>query len=167
MAESEAEYMQKHPPSCVGADAAPAPVELRDLIQGKYGSNTSVFGLLCSCGENQFAVSVPDDGLGPVVVKCARCALQRTVFDPQKHGYDGVLGHNEETEVSPPSPRSCPKCRTSTFGLATGFQYSGETDILEEDDLAIKPEDLFGWFVLAGRCTSCGESSVLADVECA
>ncbi|HXI68859.1 MAG TPA: hypothetical protein VNN22_00730 [Verrucomicrobiae bacterium] len=159
--------MKKHPPSCIGPDVGPATSELRNLIQGEYGTNTTVFALRCSCGEDRFGVSLPEDGFGLVFIKCAQCGLQRTIFDPSKHGYDGALGNNKGLELGPSSPSCCPKCQLGVLRLATGFQYSGETSILEEEKLDIKPQDLFGWFVLGGQCTSCGGSNILADLECA
>lgn len=167
MPKDEIEYMANHPPSCLGLDVAPALAELLSLIQGEYGANTTVFGLRCSCGEDRFDVSLPDEGFGLVSTMCTCCGLQRTVFDPLKHGYDGEVGNNHGMELRPSSPSRCPRCKLGPLHLAAGFQYCGETDILEEEKLDIKPEDLFGWFALGGRCASCGESNILADQECA
>jgi hypothetical protein len=167
MPEVEIDYMEKHPPSCVGANVASAPTELRNLIRRDYGAHTTVFALRCLCGGDHFGVSFPDDGFGTVSIKCVSCGSQRIVFDPLKHGYDGALGLNQGVGMGPSAAGACPKCKLGTFQLATGFQYSGETDILEQKKLDIKPEDLFDSFVLGGRCTSCGESSILIDLECA
>ena len=167
MPDDEIRHMEKHPPCCVGQDIAPASAELTELIQADYGSNTTVFALRCSCGEDCSTVSLVQDGFGPVSLKCARCATQRTVFDPLKHGYDGAVGNNQGMEFGTPLVRPCPKCGASTFQVAAGFQYSGETDILEHEELDIKPEDLFSWFVLGGKCSSCGQCTILADIECA
>src|SRR5436190_20942170 len=158
-------YMEKHPPSCVGPDVSSSPADLRTLIQSQYGANTTVFGLRCPCGEDRFDVSLSDDGFGLVSTTCAQCGLQRTVFDPLKHGYDGAVGNNKGAKLGPSSPSHCPKCKLGPPRLAAGFQYSGETDILKQEKLDIQPEDLFGWFVFSGRCASCGEISILTDLE--
>jgi hypothetical protein len=167
MAEDELSYMEEHPPSCVAPNVGAASAQLRNLVQGDYGSNTTVFGLRCSCGGDLFEVSLPDQAFGLVFIRCAGCCLQRNVFNPLEHGYDGALGNNKGVELRSSSTRRCPKCDGGPLLLAAGFQYSGETDILVEQDLDIKPEDLFGWFVLSGKCTSCGAVIILADVECA
>ncbi len=167
MSDAEMNYMKKHAPSCLGQPVASAPADLKKLIQANYSSNTAVFAPRCSCGENRMIVFLPEGGFGPVSLKCAGCASQRIVFDPLKHGYDGAVGNNEGMEGGLPSQtQACPKCGGSAFCVAAGFQYSGETDILEEEDLDSKPEDLFGWFVLAGKCLACGQQTILADLEC-
>ena len=159
--------MWKHPPSCVCAFAVPPPEELRRLIQGDYGDSTTVFGLRCPCGADRFEVALPADGYGTVSTKCVQCGSKTTIFDAAKHGYDGAVGNNRGAEFGPHLPFQCPKCKSSPFRLAAGFQYAGETDILEEYDLDIEPEDLFGWFVLCGLCTSCRGPNLLTEYECA
>lgn len=167
MPEDELKYMQQHAPSCIIPDIGAAPSELRDLIQNEYGSNTTVFGLRCPCGEDRFEVSLPSEAFGLVNTKCTGCGRQRNVFNPLEHGYDGAVGNNKGVTSGASSVRRCPKCHDGRLWLAAGFQYSGETDILQDGELDIKPEDLFGWFVLGGKCSACGATSILTDAECA
>jgi ribosomal protein S27E len=169
MSATEMKYMRKHAPSCLGQHSASAPPDLTELIQSEYGPNTTVFAPRCPCGEERMTVFLPEGGFGRVSLKCAGCATPRIVFDPLKHGYNGALGNNQGMEAGLPSvAQVCPKCGATTLRVAAGFQYSGETDILEEEeDLDVKPEDLFGWFIVAGSCSACGHRRVLFDIECA
>lgn len=159
-------YMAAHPPRCVRAYVGEVPVELCDFVRREYGPNSTVFGVRCACKHAAIEVSGPE----PLAVSCAHCGTAWVLFDPTLHGYDGELGHNKPGAQDASNKFSCPKCKGRRFELAAGFQYSGETDILEDLDFApkgVRPEDLFGWFILAGRCTGCGSVELVYECECA
>ena len=165
MPDDEMKYMEEHPPRCLRGHSMVASDELRNFIQKDYGRHTTVFSLRCSCGQSDFESSVPD-GFGPVTVVCKNCNSDWVLFDPAIHGYDGELGHNSGMETAGSKRCSC-ECGCGVFSLTCGFQYSGETEILEEEEIDIAPEDLYGWFVLVGKCASCKQAKLLLDWECA
>lgn len=165
MTDDEIKYMEQHPPRCIKEHSVASSEELRHFIQKNYGDHTTVFSVRCNCGQSNFQVVLTDD-FGPVTVICKNCNSHWELFDPSIHGFDGELGNNKGIER--PGNKSCfCECGSGVFALTCGFQYSGETDILEEEEIVIAPEDLYGWFVLVGKCASCREIKVLLDWECA
>src|SRR5262245_5952231 len=92
MAEDDLAYMREHPPRCIKALCVTSPPDMRQAIEDTYGENTTAFGIHCRCGGETFNIAVPDEPI-PVFLRCARCALEFSVFDPTQHGYDGELGN--------------------------------------------------------------------------
>ena len=163
----EIAYMEKHSPRCLGSLVTLAPPDLRRYIQELLGANTTAFSPICECGNDVAGIAVPSD-FGPTEISCAKCGKTRVVFDPRQHGYDGECGNNADVEISESDAHACSRCGNRTFQIALGFQYSGETDILEETDPPkVNPEDLFGWFMAAVRCQKCGNIEKAAEEECA
>jgi hypothetical protein len=176
MPEEDIAYMRQHPPRCIQGRWITSPPEVRSAIEETYGQNTTAFAIRCDCGGETFNIAVPDEPT-PVFLKCAGCALEFSVFDPTQHGYEGELGnlsygYEDETgtilyEEGSSHPHRCDKCQKEWFKVACGFQYSGETDVLRDESLEIQPEDLFGGFILAVRCESCGGIALAYEWECA
>jgi ribosomal protein S27E len=163
----EIEYMKEHPPRCLGTHRRPASSELRDFIQKELGRDSTVFTPLCACSNEYLGFRLPEH-YGPTAIACPKCSETRVVFDFTKHGYDGELGHNDGLEADPVRTLACTECGHETFEMGFGFQYAGETDILEEDeDIQIKPEDLFGWLMIAAKCAECGHLQTVTNYECA
>ncbi len=158
--------MDHSPPKCILSNCKQALPDLRSFIEKDFGNHTSVFGIKCKCGQENLTVSIAEE-FGPVLVRCPVCKAKAFIFNPLHHGYEGARGLNEGVEIDEPNVYNCSKCKNSTFNLASGFQYSGESDILEEEDLDINPEDLFGWFVVSGKCEKCEQVSLITDIECA
>lgn len=163
---NELAYMRKHPPRCIKKHAGKPSSQLLAFLRENLGDESTAFAVKCRCGSEQFRISVAE-GFGPVSVECSECAKQFVVFDPSLHGYDGELGHN--SEIAPAKRREvrCLKCKEDAFHACCGFQYAGETDVLEDKSIKVKPEDLFGYFLLAGHCSKCGAITNAFDWECA
>ena len=163
----ELEYMEAHPPRCLGGNCLPANDELRHEIRKYFGESSTAFSPKCICGATVFTVEWSDyPELLDVV--CIKCDSARHLFDAKEHGYDGELGHNEGAEASDTSPFICNACKQSAFQVALGFQYAGETDILEEEAAPkVNPEDLFGCLVVVSKCTACGAVQQVGEAECA
>ena len=165
--ENEMAYMREHPPRCLDGDAKPASDSLVDYSREQLGDNTTVFTPLCEC-SNEFVTISSSMDFSPTNIICPRCGKTRTIFDPGKHGYDGELGFNADIVMATPEEIACAKCGNKTFRVALAFQYSGETDVLEEDDsLDIKPEDLFGWIMIVAQCEQCDAVQEVTQHECA
>jgi hypothetical protein len=114
-----------------------------------------------------FSVASTGDS-GETRITCQSCGSERTVFDPAIHGYEGELGIGMDTPPAPAEDVVCDGCGGRTFRVALAFQYSGETDVLDEDDPPdVRPEDLFGWVVIAAECAECGKIQQVAETECA
>ena len=162
--------MRVHPPRCIKPYTGTPTPTLCNYIQNEYGLHTTVFAVRCECGHTQLRIRLarsPRYTAGPIYVVCSKCRTGRLIFDPTKHGYDGELGHNDQSEDYEYYPFLCPKCKGDTFVSAFGFQYSGETDILKHLDVHIQPEDLFGWCMLAGTCVLCQHTGFIYEMECA
>ena len=165
--EDEITYMKDHPPRCLGGHCIPSPNDLHEAVNAELGDHSTVFTPVCKCSCEIVEVMSSED-YSPIIIKCTKCGSARPVFDPIKHGYDGELGHNEGFDPTTPKDCSCLECGNHSFRLALGFQYSGETDILEEEDSPdVKPEDLFGWLLALAKCEECGKIREITESECA
>jgi hypothetical protein len=163
----EIAYMKKHPPRCLGRFSKPAAWSLRSHIRSYLGANTTAFTPLCECGNGRLGVAVAKE-FGPVTISRPRCGKTRTVFDPRQHGYDAEDGSLAHLPIAEPEAIACGECGGGLFQIALGFQYAGETDVLQEETPPrIGPEDLFGWFTVAVRCVKCGTTDTVRDEECA
>lgn len=171
--DSYIKYMWDNPPSCVASLSCKADSQLKKALLGDYGDYTTVFGLKCPCGGAEFYVKGKDIQTGyegvaaPISVICKSCGRNVKVFDPTKHGADGEFGfgfsHDEYSDKSV----KCPKCEADVFRVALAFQYSGdEKQIIEEDGLDKKPQDLFSWLSGQACCQSCGYTFKFANIEC-
>lgn len=165
--EDEIAYMKDHPPCCLGGHIKPVPDSLRNYLLEQLGENSTVFCPVCSCG-NEFVTISSAEGFSPATIDCPRCGQSRLVFDPTRHGYDGALGHYADPKMAAQTIIPCSHCGNETQQIAMCFQYSGETDVLEDADPPdVKPEDLFGWIMIAGQCESCGTIQEVSQTECA
>ncbi len=169
----EISYLQNNPPKCILSFVCEVHSALREELLKEYGLYTTVFGLKCSCGNRRLGVEgkqINQSGLplaGAIIILCKSCDKRSVIFDPARHGGDGELGYGHTDEELPAKGARCEYCSGDKFELAAGFQYSGdEQKMIEEDKLDKKPEDLFGWFVLRGRCGSCGRDFEIASIEC-
>jgi hypothetical protein len=164
---NEMAYMREHPPRCLGGHSQTATEALQSFLQGQLGSDSTVFSPVCECSQALVKILSSDD-FSPTSLSCPKCGKTRVVFDPSQHGYDGELGHNEGDEMATPAPVVCAKCGGENLRLALCFQYSGETDVLEDEDPPdVKPEDLFGWVMIAAQCEECQTSQEVCQQECA
>jgi hypothetical protein len=138
------------------------------------------FALGCPCGSDAFKVEsffsrssfLPEDrAYGPIHTTCETCRREATIFDPELHGYDVEIDH------FPPHPPylgtwqvySCPSCGAHAFALTARFQYptrAGEPHRRADGSFASR-EDLFSYFTLVGRCSSCEAIGTISSVECA
>ena len=160
-------YMKEHPPRCLGGRVEPPSDHLRSFLQEQLGENSTVFAAVCEC-SNEFVTITSSADPSPTSIACPKCGKSRVVFDPTQHGYDGELGHNADAEMAKSVEVSCSKCGNKTLQVALCFQYSGETDVLENDDSPeVRPEDLFGWIMIAGQCEKCGAVQEISQEECA
>jgi len=168
-------YMLANPPTCIKSLTTAADADLRKRLVANYGTHSTVFGVQCQCGKNLFGITGKDVGTGyqgvagPITVQCTDCAQEAILFDPAKHGYEGVTGEAGYSDHSalPDRKLACPTCSKASFEIAVAFQYSGdEAETITEFDLSVRPEELFGWMAAQGRCGSCGADFEVASIEC-
>jgi len=165
--ENEMAYMQEHPPRCLGEHSVPPPDALLTFLQKELGEDSTVFTPMCECSRKFLKIS-SSQGLSPTAIACPKCGKSRVVFDPTQHGYDGELGHNSDLEMGAPEAVVCSECGGDCLRLALCFQYSGETDVLDDDDPPdVRPEDLFGWVMIAAQCEKCQAVQEVSQSECA
>lgn len=163
----EIEYMRSHPPRCMSGIAMDVNKRHRSFAKGIVGNDTTSFSTICTCGNNKFIINKPVE-VGITTIICNACQKNYVLFDPSNHGYDGELGNNAELKFGEIERHKCPKCNQEMANVAVTFQYSGETDILEEDDsIGIFPEDLFGYILITAICKGCENCSVVTECECA
>lgn len=133
----------------------------------------------CRCGDTRFTVNAHVDreeflGIdrisGAATLICGSCGRGAIAFDPALHGYDVEIDY-----FPTPGPTAgvrkrfgCPACARTSFTLVVRFQYPAR--VLEERWPAggpqPKPEDLFSYFSLLGRCAGCREWTTLQSTEC-
>lgn len=165
--DNEIQYMATHPPRCLGSRVTEASEQLAAKLRDSLGDNSTSFALVCDCSNTELRIKVPEC-FGVISISCPKCNMERPIFHPLQHGYDGELQHNEGMELEPSSAFKCPDCQSDVLQVAIGFQYSGETDVLEEEDPPdVKPENLFGWLAVVCQCQSCKAIHPITDVECA
>ena len=166
--EDEIAYMKGHPPRCLGDQFKTAPEILRSFLQEELGEYSTVFSLVCECSNEFVTITSSGEDFSPTCVTCSKCDKTRIVFDPTQHGYDGELGHNTDLKMSQSEEFLCAECGHNSLQIALCFQYSGETDVLDEDDPPdVNPEDLFGWVMIAGHCEKCSAVQEISQEECA
>jgi len=172
--DSYIKYMWEHPASCMASLACAPHGELVDSLV-EYGDYATMFGIKCPCGNQSFQLKGKDIETGyagisaPIQAVCAGCEKKHLIFDGTKHGYDAELGlscsHNEEFKDK---DVICPTCGGTNFLVAVAFQYGGEEqEIIDEDNLDKKREDLFSWFSGHARCESCKHVFEFTSIECA
>jgi Zn finger protein HypA/HybF involved in hydrogenase expression len=158
--------MSQVPPRCIENNATQSSESLISLIRKDYGENIEAYAIQCKCGETEL-IPVAPIGMGLVSFNCPSCGDNQLLFDPKRDGYDGELGNNDNMDMEEPVLFICPQCGGEEFSLACAFQYSGEDDVLEDEEIEKKPQDLFGWFIFAGECVVCGKTTTICDCECA
>lgn len=85
----------------------------------------------------------------PHEIECAKCGKRQMVFDAEKHGYDGALGHG--SSYSHGSGGMAPiSCSMPEYGVDVVFTYNAELEELRDigTERGIEPQDLFDWFHL-------------------
>jgi hypothetical protein len=143
------------------------------------------FSIACECGGSTFAVRSffnphfyleYETAYGPVTLRCTTCLQERESFDPSKHGYDVEIDHwpPDDDFGGIDKEFACPHCSGADFALTVVLEYPPDVlqaEAAEEGRSAAssgpKPEDLFGYFTLVGRCSGCGVLTTISDVECA
>jgi hypothetical protein len=157
--------------------------ELEEVAFDGHGTvvNT-VFKLGCKCGGEKMFVNGyhwknPDFDnvevfISPIELECELCGKAAELIDTDVHGYDAELGHGSCTGRGKGGRNrfSCPKCRPSSMEVYVRFEYPD--DLLDDEfdsfeDFRGREQDLFTWFTLLGRCTTCGELIGISDLECA
>jgi hypothetical protein len=165
--DDEMQYMINHAPTCIVNIKTDAINEARNSIQSDFGDNTTVFGIKCNCGNDKVRIIISESN-GHVHISCPKCSNTTEIFNPSVHGYEGALGLREkDANEDEAESYICQNCNSTEFVIATGYQYAGETDVLEDDDLDVKPEDLFGTYIVCVKCVKCGEIEIIYNFECA
>jgi len=162
---NEMKYMLEHPPTCIKLNWTKPNKEITEIIQKNFGKNTTTFGIKCTCSNNNLTVFI--DFNGSCKIQCLNCNNEFEIFNITKHGYEGALGERDEEEFNQFRQIECDACKSVGFDVFTAYQYSGETDVLEDDDCDCKPEDLFGWYAIVLKCKKCGAENKIVDFECA
>jgi hypothetical protein len=189
-------FFKSHRPRCI-ADFVARPIELPNVkFDGHarpslYDANSTsaviegpdyvnpVYSLSCTCGGinhfiHCFRWRNPDYHdqlvhLSPIDLRCAECDKKSLLFDSDVHGYDAELGHGSAT-VRGEGDRvvfECPTCGRQPLEALVRFELGG--DIFDDSfkQFAGRQQDLFSWFSLVGKCSSCSRMFEVADFECA
>lgn len=128
----------------------------------------AVFAISCPCGGDLFTpyAMLDDDGtaLPPVVLACAGCGRECTVFDARIHGWDGALGNAPDDE--PTGDRE----QLDASEIATPHQilirFEMASDVLGDPEWKGREQDLFSWITVIGRDADSQELEQLFDWEC-
>lgn len=168
------QYMQDHPPRCIASCAAVPSDEMESIARGAYGAYTTVFQIGGNDGRQEWPVwghveSGHPMRSSPILVGSSQVDDAVFVFDEMRDGYNGEfdLAFGPDETAGPPTEVSCPECGTNLLSLTAVFQYSGDNEELDEDDLIARRQDFFAWFALLARCSKCPWKGVIADIECA
>ena len=176
---SNSDFFKSNPPSCVDGFEKKYIDSLEIDFDGHGEEINPVFQLSCKCGSNTFSVyghkwTNPDNGeifyISPLSATCTECAKQNPIFDIQNNGYDAVLGHGTFGARGEGTPEifECHSCNESTtFELFARFEYPDDMFDEDFDDFRGKEKDLFTWFSLHGKCTSCNTLVDISEDECA
>jgi len=176
LARSDTGTAAQKAPRIIEAFAAEPNEDGKKTMHRKYGDDYSVFGVACTCGNAIIRILgnaiQGEDFLGdPISFECPSCGKKHGLFDSAKQGYDGELGNNgldpEDREVRE-GKYVCGHCGNTDFWLTLGFEYNGEeAEIIEEEGLDLRPEDLYGWIAGNVKCAKCGKVANIIDIECA
>jgi hypothetical protein len=170
-------YYQEHPPRCLEAFATQAAPPPDGTLDGHGEELNTAFSVRCSCGEAALTIlghSWREPGrhgqlilLSPLRLSCPTCERTALLFDTDLHGYDAELGVSGGTlrGEGEPSPHVCPACDGASFEVVARFEYPDDLFDEEFDESRGHEQDLFTWFSLHGRCTSCGKWSTVAEFE--
>lgn len=168
------QYMQDHPPRCIVSCAAVPTDEMAAFAGDDYGTYASIFQIRNEAGQREWLVWGASDAgdaakRSPVLVGSAQRDHAVFVFDETCDGYNGEFGLSDDSKEVPvyQTAVNCPECGADRFNLTAVFQYSGDNEELNEDDLIARRQDFFAWFALLGCCTKCPWKGVIANVECA
>lgn len=104
--------------------------------------------VVCGCGSEKlsiYASSNDNINLAPVILECPDCSYRSTIFNPEKHGWDGQIGENCSLigESEPKLQNDLPAT------IVAEYSYQGEEsyqDIIE--DGISNPEDYFDVFAV-------------------
>ena len=165
--------MWQNPPSCIQAFSKINDKKLVETILTEYGNYTTAFSLKHKCDGPLFQIYGKSNNnempllIGKIQIQCNKCKQNDVIFNSAIHGYDGILGQGEDYSNEEDILYKCSYCTNQLFHLAVGFQYSGdEEEMIIEENLIMKPQDLFGWFIIHGRCTTCKKINKIASIEC-
>jgi hypothetical protein len=149
----------ENPPSCIASFNAVAVEREGDI------DIAARFALSCkNCGSNEmnilcYPLMVKTEGeyagiaVGQIIernphkVQCLKCGNAHLVFNANKHGYDGALGHG--SSYSNGTGKAVPiECADVSYNVEVIFVYNNEIEenreIAQEKNL--RPQDLFDWF---------------------
>ena len=171
------DYLAVNPPAYIKPYAAPAGEAGNGLIQN-YGDCSFAFELKCKCRGLEFEIKGSrqlgrDYFCNPFVLHCLSCQHTLQLINPYFHGWDGMLvWPDSEEEIEPVneaelSTYNCKQCQHGSFKVTVAFQYClDEPQVIHDDQLDMKPEDLFGCFAGECVCVNCGAVDEFASVEC-
>jgi hypothetical protein len=146
-------------------------------LDGHGEELNTAFALRCSCGQADLVIlghPWREPGrhgglviLSPLQLSCPACSRTSPLFDTDLHGYDAELGMGGGMlrGEGQPSPYVCPACEGRSFQAVARFEYPDDLFDEEFEDYRGREQDLFTWFSLHARCTSCGEWSTVAEFE--
>ena len=131
----------------------------RHLIDGKWcGHGEEIYWLydIETGGCHHFNVRLPEPGELPVVmVICPETNEAFPIYDSRRHPASVFVG--QKTEPTLQATEQCPKCRSTVFRVAVGFEVPADAE---------SPNDT-SWFALALECVQCGLSQIAYDDETA
>lgn len=147
------------PPSCIASFNSVAVERKGDI------DIAARFALSCkNCGSNEmnilcYPLMVKSEGeyagiaVGQIIernphkVQCLKCGNSYLVFNANKHGYDGALGHG--SSYSKGTGKVSPiECAEVSYNVEVMFVYNIEIEELREtaQEENLHPQDLFDWF---------------------
>lgn len=163
-------FYRSHPPRALGRLRATAVEHIDWQFDGHGEPVNSIFELACPCGAKLFTatcgVDASDDGnevCPPIGLECGACEAAFEIFDPSKHGWDGVMcgdtfdepGGYDDLEGDIQAPHE----------IVVRFEHGSDT--LGRPELVGREQDVFTWFTLLARNPETKELEQLFEWECA
>jgi hypothetical protein len=107
-------------------------------------------------GCRSFNIRLPEPSGVPVLTaSCPEAGQAFPIYDSRRHPPSVFTG--QKTEPVLKSPEHCPKCNSTVFGAAVGFEVLMEAQSSNDTS----------WFALALECGECGFSYIAYDDETA
>jgi hypothetical protein len=132
------------PPSYLNGLVSEVGPEILSVVQENYGDNTTAFKF--NSKFNGLVQTWIDDynDYGGTLWGINLTGNKVLLFDQFQHGYNGVMGLNEEEDFNSTKSISLPEATE----IIIAFQYSGDENEYVLDGASKFKQDYFGWIVI-------------------
>jgi hypothetical protein len=113
-------------------------------IQESYGDNTTAFKLIPKFVSLSQTWVEEEQAHGSTIWATDSKGNRTIIFDPSKHGYNGVMQLNQEENLDSVKSVDLP----NGAEIIVAFQYGGDEAGFTEDGPSKYPQDYFGWVIV-------------------